>query len=54
MIKNGMVSKIIAAIAVLFVAYMVGQGTLDTRVTILETNYTHIEKTLDTILGKLD
>jgi len=51
--KNGLVMKIIAAIAIMFVAYMVGQGTLGTRVTILETNYTHIVKTLDTILDTI-
>ena len=49
---NGLSSialKLIAAIALMFVAYMVGEGSLGSRVTILETNYIHIKETMDKI-----
>ena len=46
--------KIIGIIAMLFVAYMIGEGSLDNRVTVLETNYLHIKETMTHIHDKVD
>jgi len=50
---SGLAIKLIAAIALMFVAYMVGEGSLGSRVTILETNYIHIKETMDKIYDKI-
>jgi len=49
-----LIAKIVAALAVLFLSYMVGQGMLSDRVTILETNYIHIKETMEHIHDKVE
>ena len=50
---SGIALKIVAAIALMFVTYLIGQGSLDSRVTVLETNYIHIKETMDKIYDEV-
>ena len=56
--KNGLMPKLIGGLIVAlllsWVSYMVGQGTLGTRVTILETRWEHIAAHLEDHGKKLD
>jgi len=51
---TAMALKIVAALAMLFVSYSIGQTSLDNRVLTLEINYTHIKETMDKILARLE
>jgi hypothetical protein len=44
----------IVALLLAWVSFMVGQGTLDSRVTVLETNYIHIKEMMDKIYNRLE
>jgi len=50
---NGLLTRfiggVIVALLLAWVSFMVGQGTLDSRVTVLETNWTHLKEKVDDI-----
>jgi len=45
--------KIVAAAAMLFVSYAIGQGSLENRVIVLETQFTQIKETMDKIYDEV-
>jgi len=51
---NGITVKVVAGILLLLVSFLLGQSTLGSRVTILETNYVHIKETMKHFHEKID
>ena len=51
---NGITVKVVGGVLLMLVSFLIGQATLGSRVTILETSYTYIKEKIDNMDKKLD
>jgi len=51
---NGITVKVVGGILLLLVSFLLGQATLGSRVTILETNYVHFKESVGHLHEKID
>jgi len=51
---NGITIKVIGGVLLMLVSFLIGQATLGSRVTVLETSYIHIKENMQRIHEKVD